>query len=358
MIAVESAISLAEGAVTLAGGIPSPPQSVWYLGPIPIRAYALAILLGGVLAYRILVRRYTERGGPGERIADVVVWAVAFGIVGARLYHVITSPAAYFGENGTWWKAFFIWEGGLGIWGAIALGAVGAWIGLRRAGLRLAPFADALAPGLLVAQAVGRIGNYFNQELFGAPTTLPWGLRVDDAVTRAAGFEPGTLFHPTFLYELLWNLAAAALLVWLDRRFRLGHGRVFWLYVVFYTAGRGWIEMLRIDDANHIAGLRLNVWTSILVFLTGLVMFLVIGRRTPGRDTTVWLPGREPEPESEDEDEEHDGAASSVADLASSGTPPETRPETPSETRPEAKAEGPPEGSAIPDTTGRGVSEG
>lgn len=271
--------------------IPSPPESVWYLGPVPIRAYALAILVGGIFAYLILVRRYAARGGPIEKVPDIVMWAVAFGIVGARLYHVFTSPDPYFGENGELIRILYIWEGGLGIWGAIALGAVGAWIGLHRAGLRTAPFADALAPGLLVAQAVGRLGNYFNQELFGGPTTLPWGLSVDDAVAQAAGYPPGTLFHPTFLYELLWNLAGAALIIWADRRFRLGHGRVFWLYVMVYTAGRGWIEMVRIDEAQHILGLRLNVWTSILVFALSVVMFIVIGRRHPGRESTVWLDG-------------------------------------------------------------------
>lgn len=278
----------------LAAGIPSPAQGVWYLGPLPLRAYALFILAGGVLAYLMLRRRYAERGGDAEKVADITVWAVAFGIVGARLYHVFSSPDAYFGPNGNLALIPQIWLGGLGIWGAIAGGALGAWIGLRRAGLRMAPFADALAPGLLVAQGIGRLGNYFNQELFGAPTTLPWGLQIDEA-HLPDGYAAGTLFHPTFLYELIWNLAAAALLLWLDRRFRLGHGRVFWLYVALYTTGRVWIEMLRVDEAQIILGLRLNVWTSILVWLVAVVMFVVLSRRYPGRDTTVWLPGREPQ---------------------------------------------------------------
>lgn len=271
----------------LAAGIPSPAEHTWYLGPLPLRAYAIAILVGGILAYVILTRRYRERGGPVEKVGDVVVWAVVLGILGARIYHVITSPDRYFGPDGEVWRVLLIWEGGLGIWGAIALGAVGAWIGLRRAGLRFAPFADALAPGLLVAQAVGRIGNYFNQELYGGETTLPWGLQIDA--------HPGVLFHPTFLYELVWNLLAALVLVWADRRFRLGHGRVFLLYVVLYTAGRGWIEAMRIDEAQLIGGLRLNVWTSIIVGLAALVAFVVVGRRHPGRDEDVWLPGRAPE---------------------------------------------------------------
>ena len=268
--------------------VPSPSQSVWHLGPFPLRAYAIAILLGIVVATIMTRRRWQARGGDPDTVLDIVYWAVPFGIVGGRIYHVVSSPDAYFGPGGDPWRAFAIWEGGLGIWGAVAFGAVGAWIGCRRHGVRLAPFADAVAPGLLVAQGIGRLGNWFNQELFGGPTTLPWGLRIDDA-HLPAGYDPGTLFHPTFLYELLWNLGAAALLVYLDRRLRLGHGRVFWLYVVLYTAGRLWIELLRIDPAETVLGLRLNVWTSIVVGLGALVAFVVVGRRHPGRDTTLLL---------------------------------------------------------------------
>lgn len=278
--------------------IPSPSQGVWHLGPFPVRAYAIAILIGIVVAVVLTRRRWAERGGDPDTVLDIVFWAVPFGIVGGRLYHVVSSPQAYFGEGGEPLRALYIWEGGLGIWGAIALGAVGAWIGARRNGVRLAPFADALAPALLVAQAIGRLGNWFNQELFGGPTTLPWGLRIDDA-HLPAGFESGTLFHPTFLYEIVWNLAGAALLVWADRRFRLGYGRVFWLYVVVYTTGRLWIEMLRIDPANDILGVRLNVWTSLIVGLGALVAFVVVGRRHPGRDTTLL---REPPTVQDDEE--------------------------------------------------------
>ncbi|MCK6209017.1 prolipoprotein diacylglyceryl transferase [Georgenia sp. EYE_87] len=273
--------------------IPSPSQAEWYLGPLPIRAYALAILLGIFAAWWILDRRYTAKGGPQDAALDVAFWMVPFGIVGARIYHVLSSPDAYFGPDGDPVRALYIWQGGLGIWGAVALGAVGAWIGLRRKGLRMAPFADALAPGLLVAQAIGRLGNYFNQELYGAPTTLPWGLEIDDA-HLVGGYESGTLFHPTFLYEMLWNLGAAAVLVWAQRRFRLRHGRVFWLYVMLYTAGRVWIEYLRIDDAELVLGLRLNVWTSVLIFLVALVAFVVVGRRTRDVPESIWLPGQEP----------------------------------------------------------------
>ncbi|MDO5726919.1 MAG: prolipoprotein diacylglyceryl transferase, partial [Bowdeniella nasicola] len=156
----------------LPSAIPSPGQSVWYLGPLPLRAYALCILAGIVVAATIFYRRYEAKGGPGEAVWDLLLWMVPFGIIGGRLYHVISSPAAYFGEYGDPIRALYIWQGGLGIWGAIALGAVGAWLGARQMGLRLAPLADALAPALLVAQAIGRLGNWFNQELFGAPTTV------------------------------------------------------------------------------------------------------------------------------------------------------------------------------------------
>ena len=274
----------------LPAAIPSPPESVWYLGPVPLRAYALAILAGIAAAVWLTQRRWAARGGDPETVLEISYWAVPFGIVGGRIYHVLSSPDAYFGADGNPAKAFAIWEGGLGIWGAIALGAVGAYIGCRRQKVSFAVFADAVAPGLLVAQAIGRLGNWFNQELFGSPTDLPWGLRIDPtSPTFPDGLPADTLFHPTFLYEMLWNLAAAAVLIWADRRFRLGHGRVFWLYVVLYTAGRVWIEALRIDPAETVLGLRLNVWTSILVGCAALVAFAVVGRRHPGRETTVQL---------------------------------------------------------------------
>jgi len=292
---------LLTAAAILPAAIPSPSQGVWYLGPVPLRAYALAILAGIVAAVLLTQRRWKDRGGDPDQVLEIAFWAVPFGIVGGRIYHVVTSPDAYFGAGGNPVKAFAIWEGGLGIWGAIAFGAVGAFIGCRRQGVSFPVFADALAPGLLVAQALGRLGNWFNQELFGGPTTLPWGLRIDDA-HLPAGFDPGTLFHPTFLYELLWNLAGAVLLIWLDRRFRLGHGRVFWLYVVIYTTGRLWIEALRIDPAQMIGPFRLNVWTSIIVGVGALVAFVLVGRRHPGRETTPLL--RE-SPVQDDEVEEH-----------------------------------------------------
>lgn len=259
--------------------IPSPAQGVWHLGPLPIRAYALAIIAGIVLAAWIGEKRWVARGGAPGEVLDVAVWAVPFGIVGGRLYHVITTPEPYFGRGGDPMRAFAIWQGGLGIWGAIALGALGAWIGCRRRGIPLPAFADALAPGLLVAQAVGRLGNWFNQELYGGPSTLPWALRIDPE-HREPGYLNVATYHPTFLYELLWNLAAAAVLVWADRRWKLGHGRVFALYVALYCAGRVWIEMLRIDTAEHFLGLRLNVFTSIVLGLLA-VAYLVWQRGRP-----------------------------------------------------------------------------
>lgn len=270
--------------------IPSPSVSEWALGPFPVRAYALAILAGIAVATVILQKRYARKGGPEERVLDLVLWMVPFGIVGGRIYHVLSSPDAYFGPDGDPWKVFAIWNGGLGIWGAIALGAVGAWLAARRYGLRMPPIADALAPGLLVAQAIGRLGNWFNQELYGGPTTLPWGLEIDDA-HLVGGYPSGTLFHPTFLYEIVWNLLAAVFLIWAERRFRLGHGRVFWLYVMSYTLGRVWIEMLRVDEAEMVLGLRLNVWTSILVFLVATALFVWLRRRRDEPDP-IHLPGR------------------------------------------------------------------
>ncbi len=272
----------------MTASIPSPSQGVWQLGPFPVRGYALCIIAGIVAAVFITDRRYRARGGRPGLVADVAVWAVPLGIIGGRLYHVATSWQPYFGAAGHPVDALKIWEGGLGIWGAVALGAVGAWIGCRRQGVVLPPFADALAPGLAVAQALGRWGNWFNQELFGRPTTLPWGLRID-AAHRPPGYGHFTTFQPTFLYEALWCIGAALVVVWADRRFRLGHGRAFFLYVALYTVGRFWIELLRIDDANHILGLRVNTWVSTLVFVGAVVAFIVSARTRPGRETPAEL---------------------------------------------------------------------
>ncbi|RZU53015.1 prolipoprotein diacylglyceryl transferase [Krasilnikovia cinnamomea] len=270
--------------MTLAA-IPSPTVSVWHVFGFPIRAYALCIVLGIVVAVLVMEVRLRRRGVAPWASLDMAVWAVPFGIVGARIYHVITSPQDYFGAGGSPIQAFYIWEGGLGIWGAVAGGAVGAWIAARQLGLPLSVFADALAPGLPLAQAIGRFGNWFNNELYGSVTTLPWGLRVHDMDRSNPGRatlidgKPVTLpdlYHPTFLYEAVWNVGVAGLVFLLDRRFKFGRGRAFALYVMAYTVGRCWIEMLRVDDASHFFGIRLNVFTSIVVFLGALAYFLLV----------------------------------------------------------------------------------
>ncbi len=269
--------------------IPSPTQSVWHLGPLPIRAYALCIVAGMIVALWLGARRFTERGGTREDVWDVAGWAIILGIIGGRLYHVLSDPELYFATGRHPLDAVKIWDGGLGIWGAIALGTVGAWIGCRRKNISLRVFADATAPGVLLAQGIGRWGNWFNNELFGGPTSVPWKLQIHclDVVSGHAqvGGANGSYtcgptssvagyFQPTFLYESLWDIAIALLILALDRRLRLGRGNVMAIYVMGYTLGRVWIEALRSDHANHILGLRLNIWTSILVFAAALVWFV------------------------------------------------------------------------------------
>jgi prolipoprotein diacylglyceryl transferase len=260
--------------------LPSPDTGVWNLGPFPVRAYALAIILGVVAAVVIGERRWVARGGTKGLVTDVATLAVPGGIVGARLYHVVTSPDRYLDDP---IAALYVWQGGLGIPGGIAGGFLVSWLMLHRRGVAKGAFADAVAPGVVVAQAIGRLGNWFNQELFGRPTTLPWGLEIDpDNADAVAG---ALAYHPTFLYELLWNLGVAAVVVWADRRFRLGGGRAFALYVALYASGRIWIEALRIDEANTILGLRLNVVVMGVVLL-GALAYLVL-RRHAGREEQV-----------------------------------------------------------------------
>jgi prolipoprotein diacylglyceryl transferase len=260
--------------------LPSPPRGVWYLGFVPIRAYALCIIAGIAVATLWTQRRWVARGGVAEDVLDVVVWAVPLGIVGGRLYHVLTDPELYFAPGRQPLRALYIWDGGLGIWGAVALGALGAWIGCRGRGIRLGEFADAVAPALVVAQAVGRWGNYFNQELYGRATTVPWALEIDPA-HRPPDTPAIATYHPTFLYESIWDLAVALVLIWAERRFRVRRGNLFALYVALYTLGRGWIEALRVDHANHLLGLRLNDWTSLVVFCAAVTVFTVRQRRAP-----------------------------------------------------------------------------
>lgn len=272
--------------------IPSPEQSVWFIGPFPVRAYAMFILVGIVVAVWITQRRLNDRGGKPGQALDVAVWAVPFGIVGGRIYHVISSPQAYFGAGGHPLDALKIWQGGLGIWGAVALGIVGGWIGCRRHGVNLLDYADAAAPGIVLAQAIGRWGNYFNNELFGTKTNLPWGLTIHcwDQDAGKAVTCPGRstnvlgTFQPTFLYESLWCLLVALALVLIDRRFSLAKGQIFALYGMLYTIGRGLIEMVRTDQANYVLGLRLNVWTAVIVFAISAFAFWYFGRRARDAD--------------------------------------------------------------------------
>lgn len=275
--------------------IPSPPQGVWYLGPIALRAYALCIIVGIVVAIVWGDRRWVARGGTKGTVLDVAVWAVPFGLIGGRLYHVATDWSTYFGPGGNPADALAIWQGGLGIWGAVALGGVGAWIACRRRGISLPAFGDAVAPPILLAQAIGRVGNYFNQELYGRETTVPWGLeiyeRVDesgraDSLTGVSTGVVETVVHPTFLYELLWSLAVVALLVIVDRRYAVGHGRLFALYVAGYCAGRFWVELLRDDYATEIGGIRINTFTSGIVFVLA-VVYLILAKK--GREDPASL---------------------------------------------------------------------
>lgn len=303
---------------TVLAYFPSPPQGVWYLSlwhlRVPLRAYALFIILGIIAALLIGDRRWAARGGERGVIYDIALWAVPFGLIGGRLYHLATDWRTYFGEGGAGpIAALRIWDGGLGIWGAVALGGVGAWIACRRRGIPLPAFGDAIAPGIVLAQAIGRIGNYFNQELYGRETTMPWGLEIfyrrDPAgfvdVHSLDGVSTGQLamvVQPTFLYELLWNVLVFAVLIYLDRRFTIGHGRLFALYVAGYCVGRFWIELLRDDTATHIAGIRINSFTSTFV-LIGAVVYLILAPK--GREDPATLSGSAAEllePDEPDED--------------------------------------------------------
>jgi prolipoprotein diacylglyceryl transferase len=264
--------------------IPSPSQGVVHLGPVPIRGYAICIILGVIVAVVVGDRRYQARGGRKGAIADVATWAVPFGLVGARLYHLATNPELYWGGPGRSGTvgALEIWKGGLGIWGGVLFGALGAWIACRRYHLDFAMVADSIAPAMPLAQAVGRWGNWFNQELYGRPTGLPWGLHIDLA-HRLPGYLDVAYYQPTFLYESIWDVGVAVVVFAADRREHFRRGRAFALYVMLYTLGRGWIEALRIDDSHRFFGLRLNDWTSVVVFVAALVYFIVM-RPRPGDD--------------------------------------------------------------------------
>jgi prolipoprotein diacylglyceryl transferase len=309
---------------------PSPPQGVWHLGPLPIRAYALFIITGIVIALVIGDRRWEARGGQRGVIYDVALWAVPFGLIGGRLYHLATDWRTYWGPGGAGLGAAVrIWDGGLGIWGAVALGVVGAWISCRRHGIPLPAFADAVAPGLVLAQAIGRLGNYFNQELYGRETTQPWGLEIFYRRDPSGYIDPHSLdgvstgqlavvVQPTFLYELIWNVLVFALLIYIDKRFKIGHGRLFATYVAAYCVGRFWVELLRDDTATHIAGIRINSFTSTFVFI-GAVVYIMAAPK--GREDPESLRGNDDldEEEAEPEHEPAEELATVAAAAAGAG---------------------------------------
>ncbi|WP_296631669.1 prolipoprotein diacylglyceryl transferase [Rhodoluna sp.] len=275
--------------------IPSPSISYVDLGPVRVHFYALFILAGIVLAIWLANRRLKARGADGGLALDVALWTVPIGIIGARIFHVLTHTNDYFYDGADLTAVFRVWEGGIAIYGGLIGGAFGAWLGARSAGIKFWSFADAVAPGILLAQALGRWGNYFNQELFGLPTDLPWGLQIDpgnQAIPQ--GLPTETLFHPTFIYESIWSLIGVALLLWLDRKYELRWGKLFGLYLVFYSIGRVWTESLRIDPSDIILGLRTNIWSALFGIAIGLAIFFVQRMRHPGLETTVYLPGKGP----------------------------------------------------------------
>ncbi|GAA2752797.1 prolipoprotein diacylglyceryl transferase [Amnibacterium kyonggiense] len=278
--------------------IPSPPASwaSFHIGPLDVHVYALCIMAGIVAAVAITARRLSRRGVPGGFVVDAALWIVPIGIVVARLYHVFTHTGDYFFPGANLWNVFAIWDGGDAIFGSMIGGFIGIVIACRRAGVRITAFVDALAPALLVAQAIGRIGNWFNHELFGLPTTLPWGLVIPRPnVAIPPGTPADTLFHPLFLYELLFDLLGAALIAYLGRRFTLQWGKQIGLYFVWYGAVRAWLEAIRIDPtSNRFLGLGVNDWTAMGAVVLGIVILVVQTRRHPGPEPSPWT--REPAP--------------------------------------------------------------
>ncbi len=270
--------------------IPSPSGGEIELGPVSIHAYGLMLLLAIVAATVLTGIRWVRRGGDWDLVFQVAVWGVAFGIVGARLYHVVTSWNEVPEE---WWGVFAVWKGGLGVWGGIFLGVLAGAVVVRRAGQSVFRFMDAVAPGLLLAQAIGRWGNWFNQELFGEPTDLPWGLEID-AEHRPLAYLDNETFHPVFLYEFTWNLLGVAVLLLLDRIFRFRPPALFALYVAWYTAFRAYEETLRIDPSQEYFGLRLNFYVSVGLFVLSLAFFVWWQFFRRGREPAQVSPAKEP----------------------------------------------------------------
>ena len=255
--------------------IPSPPTNALHLGPLQLRAYGLMIALGVIAAVFWAERRWVARGGQRGDISAIALWAVPAGVIGARLYHVVTDYELYTHDA---WRALAIWDGGLGIPGGMAAGVIAGFVVARRRHLPIPALLDTVAPALPLAQAIGRWGNWFNQELYGRPTTVPWALHIDLA-HRPPGLEQIATFHPTFLYESLWNFALVGLILLVERSARLRPGRLFAVYVAGYSLGRFLIERMRIDYAHTIAGLRVNEWVSLVLFVAAVVI-LATGRVT------------------------------------------------------------------------------
>jgi len=289
---------------------------------LTIHAYALCILAGIIAAIWLTSHRLTRRGAEPGIVLDIALWAVPFGIAGGRIFHVITHPDDYFGPGKELWKVLAIWEGGLAIFGALSLGAVGVAIGCRFAGIRFVSFADALIPGLLLAQAFGRLGNYFNQELFGQPTTLPWGLVIDSPnLALPLGLPEDTLYSPTFLYEILWNLLGVVVLLLIERRLRLRWGKMLGLYLIWYGVGRSIFETIRLDPSESFFGIRTNVWAAFAAIVLGIIIFAVQSRRHPGIEPGPYVSGKEWSPDSSgvDSEETYSDSDDSGNDAASSG---------------------------------------
>ena len=262
--------------------IPPPPfRDLFHIGALTIHMYSLTMVTAIIVAFVWSTRRIVHKGGDADAFETIGLVAVICGVIGARLYHVITQAEWYFGPGRDPWNALKIWDGGLGVIGSIIGGALAVWLLCRRKGISTGDVADAVAPTLLVAQAIGRVGNYFNQEAFGKPTTLPWGLEVDPA-DRPAGYSQYATFHPTFLYEGIWNLIGCAVILWAERRFKLQHGKVITLYVMWYSFGRFFIELIRIDPVTMILGVRINNWTDGIIFLGAIAVFILLMKRFPG----------------------------------------------------------------------------
>ncbi|AIC47565.1 prolipoprotein diacylglyceryl transferase [Rhodoluna lacicola] len=269
--------------------IPSPPISFFMVGPFKIHFYALCILTGMILAIWLADRRLVSRGATSGLALDIALWTIPIAVVGARIFHVLTHSGDYFYPGADLTAVLRIWEGGIAIYGGLIGGAIGAWIGSNRAGIKFWSFADAVAPGILLAQAIGRWGNYFNQELFGFETTLPWGLEIDpDNPAFPPGLPADTLFHPTFLYESIWSLIGVAILLSLDKRLNLRWGTMFGAYLIYYSLGRLITENLRIDPSDIILGLRTNVWSAILGVLVGALIIYWQKRQHPGPEASVY----------------------------------------------------------------------